>query len=304
MKIASLSWTGVAGLVDGSADLSRQGGLPADCVAVTGPSGSGKSRLLYAIAHAKERLAAYGSPAPNETITGRDGAAKIQLTWALTEAEQTAIGLPQVLVPSEVLYPPAKGFSAMNDPALLELLERYSHSPEVGKLDYVPPDRVLPRSFTVCGDFVNEQRRKRLSFGSEKYAAMRGLVVDAVRRRDPRVIRLQRLFMELCPGRKLGAATADADLELITLGGRPGALRTAASSEWEAFSIAATMVFVGLSGSIVLYDTPELHLDEEEAARRLSILRSAFPTTQFIVATKAKSIVESASIVLELGAAR
>jgi hypothetical protein len=301
MKIAYASWLGIAGLPDGATDWAAGGGTPSDLVAVTGPPGSGKSRLLYALAHAKERLAPYGSPPPDSTIIEPEGTAKVQITWAISESEQASVGLTERTSTTEVLYPPMKGFMVGNDPAMIELLERYSHSPEVGKLDYVPPDRVLPRSATSTGDFVAEQKRRRLATGSEKYGGIKTLVIDAVRRRDPRCVRLRTLFKDLVPGKSLGSVTSDSDLEVVPTSGKPGSLRTCSSSEWEAFAIAATMVFVGLAHSIILYDTPELHLDDAEAGRRFGVLRAAFPVAQWIVATKSPSIVAAASAVVRLG---
>ena len=63
----------------------------------------------------------------------------------------------------------------------------------------------------------------------------------------------------------------------------------------------ATLVFVGLDNSIVLYDTPELHIDGQEAARRLTLLREAFPATQFIVATTSAAVIAASQKTVRLG---
>jgi len=300
MKLAAVSWLGVAGLQDGSADLC-DGGRPADLIAITGAPGTGKSRLLLGIVHAKERLAPYGAGPSDAAITGGgDKAAKVMLRWSLSEAEQAEVGLRQALCDSEALFPAIKGLPVANDPALLELLQRYDHEPSTGKLDYVPPGRALPSSATAAGDFVSELRRKRLSSGSEKYAVIKRLVIEAMRRRDPQVQRLRSLFGKLCPGRHLGGVTRDSDIELLSRSGS-GALGSCSSSEWEAFAVAATLVFVGLDNSIVLYDTPELHIDGQEAARRLTLLREAFPATQFIVATTSAAVIAASQKTVRLG---
>lgn len=301
MKIKSLSWVGVAGLADGNADFGGTASSPADLVAITGPAGSGKSRLLALIAHTKERLAPYGVLPADESITS--SAAKVAIQWWLSETEQRTTGVPERLVPSEVLYPRPKGLPPLNDPSLIEVLERYSHSPEVGKVDYVPPDRTKPLSSGASGDHIAEQRRKRLASGSDKYASIKQLALQCMRARDPRVPKLRELFSELCEARSLGNPTADGDIEMFTASGGRTPLRHASSSEWEAFAMAATFVLVGLQHSIVLYDTPELYVDGADAAKRLGALRRAAPTTQLIVATRSSAVLEMATVVIRLGEA-
>ena len=297
MKIAALSWRGVAGLPDGAAELVA-GGVPSDIVVVTGPSGSGKSRLLLSVVAAKERLAPYGPGVPDEAIAG-NGAAKIAIDWWFSDEERADVGLDAAHHHSEVLFPKTKGVPAVQGPAVNELLSRYSHSPRIGKIDYVPPNRTMPLASSASGDSEFDQKRRRLSAGSEKYAAVRRLAVELVRRGGQRAEELSRLFTALCPHMKLGGVTATNDLELVRSSGRGVPVSRASSSEWEAFLLAATVVIIGLHGSVLLYDTPELHIDGKEAARRLLALHTAIPTTQIIVATKAEEIVglESARVV-------
>lgn len=298
MKIHGLSWAGVTGLRDGKADFAGSAGLPADLVAVTGPPGSGKSRLLALIAHTKERLAPYGSPPADDLVTS--GAAKVVMQWWLSESEQRLVGARDRLLQSEVLYPRPKGLAPLTDPSLIEILERYSHSPEIGKLDYVPPDRAKPTIAGASGDLVAEQKRKRLASGSGKYASIKQLAVQCMRARDPRVPELRGLFSDLCRTRRLGNPTADGDIDMLAPSGAHIPLRHASSSEWEAFAMAATVVLVGLQSSIVLYDTPELYIEGPDAAERLASLRRYAPTTQLIVATRSIPVLEMASVVVTL----
>lgn len=303
MKIAALAWRGVAGLTDGGVELVS-GGLPQDLIVVTGPSGSGKSRLLWSIVAAKERLAPYGPGANDESITGGSGNAKIAVDWWFSEAERSDVGLDGAHHHTEVLFPRAK-MPAVQAPAVNELLSRYSHDRRIGKVDYVPPDRIMPSTASASGDSEFDQKRRRLSRGNEKYAACRRLAVDIVRRGGSKADELARLFNALCPHLKLGGVTPTNDLELIRASGRNTFVSRASSSEWDAFALAATIVIVGLHESVILFDTPELHLDGAEAARRVSVLRNAIPTTQLIVATRAEAVValEGARVV-ELGGAR
>lgn len=289
MKIAALSWRGVAGLADAGVELVA-GGVPNDLVVVTGPSGSGKSRLLWSIVAAKERLAPYGPGVTDENITGGSGTAKIAVDWWFSERERGDVGLDGAHHHTEALFPKPK-MPAVQAAAVNELLARYSHDRTKGKLDYVPPDRMMPQSASASGDTEFDQKRRRLSRGSEKYAACRRLAIDIVRKGGSKADELTRLFGALCPHVRLGGVTASNDLELVRPSGRSVIVSRASSSEWEAFALAVTIVVVGLHESVILYDTPELHLDGAEAARWLAVLRQALPTTQLIVATKAPAVV-------------
>lgn len=289
MKIAAVSWRGVAGLADAGVELVTNG-APNDLVVVTGPSGSGKSRLLWSIVAAKERLAPYGPGATDESITGGTGNAKIAIDWWFSEAERSDVGLEGAHHHTEVLFPNAK-MPAVQAAAVNELLARYSHDRRMGKLDYLPPDRMMPQSASASGDSEFDQKRRRLTRGSEKYAACRRIAVEIIRRGGPKAEELTRLFSALCPHLRLGGVTPTNDLELVRASGRSVIVSRASSSEWEAFALAATIVIVGLHESVILYDTPELHLDGAEAARRLQVLRNTLPTTQLIVATKADAVV-------------
>lgn len=301
MKIAGVSWAGVAGLADGSAEFTAGGTTPLGLVVISGPPGSGKSRLLATIAHTKERLAAYGPVPPDELVSGKTGAAKVSIQWWLSANEQRVAGLRSQLSSSEVMFPRPRGLPPLNDPGLLEVLGRYSHDPAIGKVDYIPAERVRPATSGSSGGEVAEQRRRRLSTSSDKYASIKQLAWQCMQNRDPRIAGVRRLFAELCPGRMLGNTTEDGDIDLLTSAGAHTPLRLASSSEWEAFTLAATFVLCGLQESVVLYDSPELHLDGVEAARRLGVLRAAAPTSQFIVATRSVPILEAAGALVRLG---
>ncbi len=289
MKIAALSWRGVAGLTDAGVEL-QSGGQPSDLVVVTGPSGSGKTRLLWSIVAAKERLAPYGAAPTDENITGAAGSAKIAIDWWFSEKERADVGLDGAHHHTEVLFPSPK-MPSVQAAAVNELLSRYSHSRRTGKIDYIPPDRTMPVSASASGDSEFDQKRRRLSRGSEKYAASRRLAVDIVRRGGSRADELGQLFSALCPHLRIGGVTPSNDIELVRSSGRSVLVSRASSSEWEAFVLATTVVVVGLHESIILYDTPELHLDGAEAARCINVLRTTLPTTQLVVATKSAAVV-------------
>jgi hypothetical protein len=297
MRIASVAWKGVAGVADGALDFARDGGIPADLVVVTGPPGSGKTRLLETIIAGKERVAAYGPRPKLDDLLGREGtAAKIVLDWWLSEDERSFVGVRTPVQTTEAIYARSGVPELAPDPAIGLLLERYDHDPRNGKIDYIPADRGLPSYATSVSDPVYEQRTKRLSRGPDKYAALSKLATDTVLGRgdSARVEALSTLFTKLCPHLRLGKVSSTGDLEIAREGVPPVPVSRLSMSEKQAFMIASSLVLVGVQNSVVLFDTPELFSSGAEARRRLEVMRGFAPTNQWIVATCAEEIVAMA----------
>jgi len=294
MRIAKLTYTGFAGLGDGSLDFARDGGVPSDVIVVTGPPGSGKTRLLELIIAGKERVAPYGPrPRLDDVIAPGGSAAKIIIDWWLSEEERAFVGVNRPFQTTEAIYARSGPFELAPDPAIGVLLERYDHDPSHGKIDYLPADRGLPSFSTMVSDPVFDQRPKRLARGPDKYAGLVKLASDAILRRTdtPRIDALRALFTELCPHLRLGGVTASGDIEAIRADGSTTPASRLSMSEKQALAIASSLVLVGVHGSIVLYDTPELYLSGAEARRWLEILKNHAPTNQWIVATTADEVV-------------
>ncbi|TKD00953.1 hypothetical protein [Polyangium fumosum] len=299
MRIASVAWKGFAGLADGSLDFARDGGVPADLIVVTGPPGSGKTRLLEMIIAGKERVAAYGPRPRLDDVLGPAGtAAKISMQWWMSEDEQKFVGVTKPLLSTESIYARSGTVELAPDPAIGVLLERYDHDRQHGKMDYIPADRGLPSYATTVGDPVGDQRRKRLTRGPDKYAGLMKLAEGMILRRADaaRTDTLGALFAALCPHLRLSGVGSAGDLEVVSAGGgSPRPLSRLSMSEKQAFAIAASMALVGVHHSVVLFDTPELYLSGAEARRQLEILQSFAPTNQWIVSTCAEEIVAMAA---------
>ncbi|MDI1475989.1 hypothetical protein [Polyangium sp. y55x31] len=298
MRIASVTWKGFLGLADGSLDLARDGALPADLVVVTGPPGSGKTRLLDVIIAGKERVAPYGPGPRLDDVIGKDGtSAKITIEWWLSEDERKVVGAPRPLLGTEAIYTRTGPAELAPDPAIGVILERYDHEPQHGKVDYIPADRGLPPHVTSVRDPVYEQRRVRLSRGPDKYAGIVKLAEQTMLRRtdDAKIAELKELFAKLCPHLRLRGVSAAGDIEFGREGGPPRPVSKLSMSEKQAFMIAATMVLVGVHHSVVLYDSPELYLSGAEARRQFEVLRAFAPTNQWIVATSSEDIVAMAA---------
>src|SRR5690349_18523054 len=95
MRLRGARCLGVAGVPDGDYSfLDPSSGAALDFVLVTGPSASGKTRLLEVIALAKEAIAPYGTPHETAHLirTGSRGA-KVVLAWEFDEEERGYAGL-------------------------------------------------------------------------------------------------------------------------------------------------------------------------------------------------------------------
>jgi hypothetical protein len=304
MKLAGIRSQGVRGLPDLDIRFNGAERAPAKIVAITGGPGAGKTRLLDAIATAKECAAAYG-PRPSSNGWQRNGlsTAQIDIDWWLTSAEQREVGLDGPLATSEVTLPRDGLASAKLDPGLAFLLGRYAHDAEVGKVDWFRSDRMIPSGGGLPSDIVFEQKTRRLARDNGKYAGLPGFIGRAIATGARHGREFSDLFARLCPRRQVVGNLPD---------GRPGfsgddgiiGIGELADSEKMAFMFAAAMVTIGLHESVVLVDGPELFQAPGEGARMLAELSAHAPTTQWLVATNDREVVSMAEAVVSVGGER
>src|SRR5262249_47041652 len=142
---------------------------PHGMVAITGRSGSGKTRTLEALIAAKEAIAPYGPMTPGSPWIGAGHAAKILVTFHLDDAERDYAGTsPSTLEGARVFLPERPRSEA--DEGLRAVLERYSHDPAQGKLEYFPPGRKIPSFPPFASLGTAEQRMARPSRDPRKYS--------------------------------------------------------------------------------------------------------------------------------------
>ncbi|NUP05731.1 MAG: hypothetical protein HOW73_06685 [Polyangiaceae bacterium] len=306
MRIQSIETNGCRAIADRKYDLPpfAEG---KNLVAVVGPPASGKTSLLDVIAAGKEVVAPYGTqPAPSDLVRQGFAECKIIIDWGLTEDEEdfAAIDGPprtEAIVRRQGL-PDTDG-----DPGLVALLERYSHYPGYGKIDYFPDDRGIPQHAVVGPDLVVDQQMRRLSRGPGKYAALSRFTRTALTGADEGRTgeTLKELFHKLCPWKKLVGIGGLGSPVFHSSSGVETPLDRLSASEAMAFLFAATFVMVGLHDSVVLIDTPELRFGPGDGARVLRELMGFAPTTQFIVATADPAVIDlvGPSGTVSLGAA-
>jgi hypothetical protein len=271
-------------------------------VAITGPGGSGKTRLIEAILAAKEVLAPYGPIAVGEPWI-RDGerAAKIELTFRLDDEECRASGLAQPVVKAEALFRP-RACAREADEGFLSVLERYEHGP-TGKLEYFPASRMLPPPGPAHGTSAIEQRLWRLPRDARKYGFVARFLAELPQSPE-RANRFAATLSSLCPWLTYSGVTGGDPLRCVSSRDRaPSRAHELSTAEADALLIAATATLIGLDRSIVFLDRPEISSDERNIATWAAALRGVGKDTQIVFATSSPALLQSmdARAVIEMG---
>ena len=292
MKLARATFMGVRGLADATFDFMRSGAeRPHDLIVVSGPRASGKTRLLEAILFAKDVVGSYGAvPDPAPFVRGPGEAAKIILSFWLDEEERAASGEPGPLCTVEALAT-SEGTNVEADEGIQVLLERYEHTPRVGKVEYFPWSRQLVPYGSAAGLEAIEQRLQRTSSDLRKYSfvprLLGSLAHDAVRAQY-----FAAVLSYLSPTARYAPARGGAEpwACISSHGGPPVAPKWLSASEADAVLFAATATLVQLSRSLVLIDRPDLHVEPGEAAAFVTALGGLGSDNQLIVATNAPDV--------------
>ncbi len=309
MKIRRVTLDGVAGVPDGAYSLVDPAlASAAPIVAVTGPPSSGKTRFLQAITTAKEDVGPYGfRPRGQDLIRPGADTAKITVEWQLDQDERDASGATQDRVESESLFGARPLGFPDHDDALAMILARYEHLPNAGKVDYFPATRAFPRgSYAAMGRPIDETAMKRLRLdpGPDKYAAIRQYLIElsvGLQEHSTDPARLgPKLFADafssLCRTKRFEGINRG-KVGIRVLFSRPDGttfdLDLLSDSERNAVLFAATFVQLQLSRSIILIDTPELFVAEDDVVRFVSALHAMGTDNQLVVATSSPALLRS-----------
>ena len=263
MKIQRATFLGVRGVADATLDLTDpRTGAPHGAVVISGPSGSGKTRLLEALIAAKETISPYGFLPQGAAWIGDSGAAKIVITFHLDEAERQYAGAQSTSLEGEVIFLPERS-RVEADEGLRAVLDRYSHDPAQGKLEYFPATRQVTRHPPFASLGTAEQRLGRAAKDPRKYS----FVVTFLRSLEFERARAERFAARLAafsPTLRFVPGTEPEALPrcLSSRGGPPVTPFDLSDGETDAVIFAATSIVVGLDHSIVLIDRPDLHADD------------------------------------------
>lgn len=294
MKIAKVALRGVRGIADGSWDLTDpRSGEPWPLVLVTGPSASGKTRFLEAILAAKEWIAPYGArPSAASWVRPSDTAAKVAIGWRLTAEEQAYGALEGASGDTESIFTTV-GASLPEDDGIVAVLKRYEHGHESGKIEYFPANRPVPAAGVGVGLSPFEQRPLRATGDPRKFASV-VRVVHEVSGGGATADYFADILSRLSPTCRFEpAAAVDAFPRCFRGPFGPRSLKELSSSETDAVVLAATAVMLGLSHSLVLIDTPELHANPAFVPALAEGLQSLGEGVQILAATRSPELLRS-----------
>jgi energy-coupling factor transporter ATP-binding protein EcfA2 len=329
MKITELALRNVRALPDMERRLTDASKRAFDVVLITGPMGSGKTRLLSAIAAWKEAIGPYGLPprlAGWEKRQGQGGF--LSGVWELTEDEARRGQLAGTRFPARVDIGPGAGAPDV-PPGLRKLLAAFFRERTHGKFEYFPASRRLSSApLPVPLDALSEKLEAAMRLGEEgsKYGVERAWLMDrlsadlaaAGSTLAGRGVLLSGQAPDSLAGVRAAIASLAPHLRLLGLssnGPRATArfarsdrtevdLDDLSSGEQQAVLFALAFHRLALSRSVVLVDTPELHVHPSDHARFFRALTGLGEDNQIIAATCSQGILSTVppEQIIDLGA--
>jgi hypothetical protein len=321
VKVTRLAIAGFRGLPDRAFDLTdSSNGSPHGVVLVTGHSGAGKTSFLDAILAAKEDVGAYGPRRPPASFV-RPGAraARVEVHWWLSPEERQRAGITEAEITTVSLFGEGAPALSAHPEGLRSLLAEYTREPERGKVEYFHAERALPAgggTRTASGDISSVmEARTRLALSLDKYRPLRGYLIEAIlndglalaetvrergialRRPEPDAQTWIRDVLKLVLRDKAfdGIDRAESGYRVRFRGrdGEIGDLDELSASERQAVLFSVTFLRSGVHGSLVLIDTPELHIHPNRQADLFAALCALGRDNQIIAATTSSELLAS-----------
>jgi hypothetical protein len=309
MKIARLEVESFQGAPDGVYDF-LDGGEVSPMTVLTGRARSGKSSILAAIAAAKGVAAPTGVPPSAERVL-KPGAksGRLKVIWRLEEAEAELARTSDTIVQTSWAF--SREGSTVDAPAgVRKLFARFSLAPEVSKLELIPeewttePSRQLPEAPAL--------RAQRASARADKYAwapaaltqamlgeaiAVRGRLQDQGMVVEGEVAdataRYRLALLAVAPHLRIGPLVdaGDGPEPTFAAPNLPHGMRwtALAGSDRRALALTIAAVHLGLSSSLVLWDSPDRSFGAELCRPIATAMRQLLPEAQLVLTLDATS---------------
>lgn len=302
---------GVAALPDVERDLTAAGsGRPHDLIVVTGPAGSGKTRLCEVILAALETVGSYhGIVHASDWYADAAQGAHVELGLWLEEGPDGPDGPAEergrVPASAQVRVDfTSRGVKSVVDRAVRRQLSRYDHHPAHGKREYFPEGRQRAWGARCDGLGSAEQSLLRSSKDPQKYSFVPRFLAE-LRTHAEHPLAFAARLETLSPTVRYAPAVRGGDpTACFTNATRTGVLYDdLSSSEADAVLIAATAVLIGLHHSLVFLDRPELYVPPDRLVGWVQALLQLGTGNQWIIATGDAGLASSVerSRVIDLG---
>ena len=267
MKLFGVKAIDVLSVANGLYSFAKTSEEAHERVLITGGPGSGKTRLLELIVTARELLAT-GERTMDGISFIRPGnrTSKVVLSWQLTVEEQTTIDASSPIVSTEIIFRADDEEDV--DARMRYLMERYGHDDATPKFEYFSERRRLDVGGGGAALDEFDQKSLRTNPSPRKFSWLPAFMVE-LPEEPAKAARFADVLERFSP-----SCAYDAQRHALTSRGRMlRSLKELSASEADAVCFAATTALIGLSGSIVLVDRPELHgIDPVRALAGLSAL--------------------------------
>ncbi len=324
MKIARLEVESFRGAPDGAYDFTRDGRAQ-QVVALTGAPRGGRSSVLGAVVAAREAVAPTRGLPPVASLLRRGArGGRIEVTWELEPSEAEVARTSDTLAATRVLLSGDR--ATVDAPAgLRRLFGRFDLGDDVAKVELIPEDLSTEAARTLPGEAA--LRAQRTSARPDKYAwapaaLARTMLAEAVavreRLREEGVVvegagtgaleRYRTALLGVVPTLRLGSLCDTGDGPEPTFASAAWAEgRTwdaLSGSERRAAALAVAAVHLGLSRSLLLWDSPDRAFGPRTYAEVVEGLRSVLVDAQLVIAVDAESPIPAGALALPLGSCR
>ena len=300
-----------------------------DVLVIAGPQGSGKSSVLEAIAYFKEKLGPYYGWNVPGIVNTKAQFAEIEIKFRVFQEEKDYLKAVHNIdfVGDELSgyikigkdgnpIPPLKSPRELS--TLLSLYDRQNH-PQVGIFEYLNPYRVLRRKNLTTlqlGRFTDaEEKRKRIGLQEQKFDLTKDYLAQLAMRDIQRIQELlltgkesvrigdvgdslqaiKKIFNGLLAKKKFCQIDLSASPVRFIVETPQGEvdIDDLSSGEKEILSVFTDLLKLRLKNSIILFDEPDLHLNQEIERKIVEKLRSLGENNQFWIATHSFGIMGS-----------